>query len=63
MNPNQFEEETRMNPYLFEEETRQSVNYDISFKRSAWMFFVVITFPFWIIPYLVLRWFRRLMNH
>ena len=49
-----------MDPYRFENETRQSAEYeDVPFLRQVWKFIMLITFPIWIIPYLVVRRFRR----
>jgi len=49
-----------MEPYQFEDATRTSANYP---PWTAWrtiqLIFLVITFPIWIIPYLIVRWFRR----
>jgi len=49
-----------MEPYQFEDATRTSANYP---PWTAWrtiqLIFMVITFPIWIIPYLIVRWVRR----
>jgi len=49
-----------MDPYGFDREISKSAEYeDVPFLRQVWKFIMLITFPIWIIPYLVVRRFRR----
>jgi len=48
-----------MDNYEYEKATRRSADYDVPFRRKVRVFFTVITFPIWILPYLIVRYFRR----
>ena len=46
--------------YDLERGLRTSAEYeDMPFLRQLWKFIMLITFPIWIIPYLVVRRFRH----
>jgi len=48
-----------MDNYQYERDMRESARYALPLRRRLWLAFTVITLPIWILPYLIVRSFRR----
>jgi|KBSSwiStaDraftv2_1062776.scaffolds.fasta_scaffold186202_2 hypothetical protein len=49
-----------MDPYGFDRDVKESAEYeDVPFLLQVWKFIVLVTFPVWIIPWLLVRRFRH----